>query len=150
MRLLTIAVLLVVTGCASTGDVRAHDGAGHIPERFYNRPGASGGELALELQRCESIVTGPQGSTVEQRPLAPAPSTPSDSLVAVIGGAGTLEDCMVARGWRVFALSAQESAEWNASTKEVRDEELAVLVGAVHPAKGRMVRAEKSLQLRKP
>lgn len=150
MRFLMIAALSLATGCASVRDVRAQDGSDSIPERFYNRPGATTQELALELRRCEAIATGPQGSTVEQRPLTSLGDSASESLVAATGSTQTLEDCMVARGWRVFALSAQESGEWNALAANVRERELVTLVGATHPARGRMIRADGRTLLRKP
>ena len=57
---------------------------------------------------------------------------------------------MVARGWRLFAMTAREAAEWNALSAGARDREMATLVGAPHPARGRLVRADERQLLRQP
>lgn len=150
MRFLVVAALSLATGCASASDVRAQDGSDSSPERFYNRPGATTEELALELRRCEAIATGLQGSTVEQRPLTSVREGASENLVATTGNTQTLEDCMVMRGWRVFVMSTQESGEWNALAADVRERESVTLVGATHPTRGRMIRADGRTLLRKP
>ena len=150
MRLLPIAALMLASGCASTGEVHARRDTDRLQGTFYNRPGATDRDLALELQRCRAIATVPQGSAVEQRPLSPVPDAANGGPVSITGVASSLEDCMVARGWRLFAMTAREAAEWNALSAGARDREMATLVGAPHPARGRLVRADERQLLRQP
>lgn len=149
MQLLFIAALLLATGCAPMADVQAQEGVGRLHGGFYNRPGATQQDLMSELDRCRSIATGLDGSTVEQRPLTSVPGNVSGNPVGVTEARATIEDCMVTRGWRLFTMTAREGAEFNAMSANARARELMELVGSSHPKRGRLVRANDRLLLQR-
>lgn len=69
-------------------------------------------------------------------------------LGAIIGGAFAgkrlrrvnIENCMLIRGWRLYAMTREEGASWKALSESERDKELATLVGAEAPARGTLLR----------
>jgi hypothetical protein len=66
----------------------------------------------------------------------------------VIGGAFAggrlkrinIENCMLTRGWRLYAMTREEGAVWKALTVAQRDAELVGLVGSAVPARGTLLR----------
>lgn len=111
-----------------------------LPERVYNRPGATAAAIQAEQRRCRAITLQTTGTTVLRRPLAPpvgngsVPSGPDGSVT------GTIEDCMVARGWNVIALSAGDRRRLDRMAPAARTRALAALSAASRPAYGRIVR----------
>lgn len=140
MTPLPLAMLVAVVGPAQAADV---------PAVFYNMPGATPAALAAELDRCRAITTGATGATVEGKALAPplghAAGERRDPLPV-----STIDTCMVARGWHVYALGARDRRALAALAPDARRRTLAALVGVVRPARGRLVRSAPSLQLRLP
>lgn len=136
-------VLLATIGPSAASDPS-------IAERFYNQPGASPAQLSVELDRCRAITTGPTGAAVtggRDRTLSP----PTDGLL--LRGpvaADTIEDCMVQRGWRVFALTASETRSIARRAAASRTRLHVRLTGARTPPLGRLVRAAAPTLLRAP
>ena len=74
-----------------------------VPLTFYNRPGATLAEVERDLRRCRLITTGPAAGS----------ERPDGAARLDNGGQGaapdeTIEACMAAYGWRIYALSARE------------------------------------------
>lgn len=114
--------------------------AGQIPERVYNRADASAAAVAAELRQCRTVTQGTMGTTELRRPLTP----PSGDALAPPGPGGrvtdTIEDCMVARGWNVVAISARDQRRLGRLSPAARDRALGAVTRASRPAYGRIVR----------
>jgi hypothetical protein len=113
------------------------------PVTFYNRPGATQALLAADLRRCRLITTGPNGGTVQEG-RALTPPIPAPGAAAPIEArppAPTIEDCMIVRGWRLYALDADARAALEALSPEKRAAALADLTGAKCPERGTLLRS---------
>jgi hypothetical protein len=53
---------------------------------------------------------------------------------------GNVENCMLIRGWRLFAMTSDEGRAWKALTQDERATQPALLVGAQTPARGTLLR----------
>jgi hypothetical protein len=112
-----------------------------VPYRFYNRPGASPALAEADLARCRAITTQTTGFRERARvltppigsPLPPSATDPEPPAV------DTIEDCMVTRGWRIFALSATERTRLAGLSPRVRLRTLATLASTRHPRWGALV-----------
>lgn len=111
---------------------------------FYNRPGATRADLDTALVQCRAITTGLHGSNVEGRALTPPQGVLSRDLQTPTM---TIEDCMVSRGWRLYALSPRESAAQAALSPAARNREAARLLTAKRPKYGCLVRKDDGLLL---
>lgn len=109
---------------------------GPVPATFYNRPGATSAILAAELRRCRTITTGPQGEA--GRALTPPIAAPED-VDAAPARSPAIEDCMVMRGWRVYALDRGERATLEALSPDARANALAKLRAAEDPERGTLL-----------
>ncbi|MCG7349508.1 hypothetical protein [Sphingomonas sp. ACRSK] len=114
-----------------------------VPTRFYNRPGASSAELAAELRRCRTITTGTHGG--EGRALTP-PNAPV--LHRAPARSLTIEDCMVTRGWRLYAIKDTQRLMLGNLDTHARAEAFARLVGAKCP-RDALLRQELGTRLRR-
>lgn len=118
---------------------------GPAPATFYNRLGATQAMLAADLRRCRMITTGTHGRAVQpDRALTPpipalgaAAPLPDDARPLT----ATIEDCMIARGWRLYALDADARAALDALGPDDRAAALAGWVAARCPARGRLLRS---------
>ncbi|MFV0624685.1 hypothetical protein ACBY01_11855 [Sphingomonas sp. ac-8] len=121
-----------------------------LPDRFYNRPGATQGMLTAELRRCRAITTGTMGGTAEGRALTlpiPAPDTDAPPPDASPTPRPTIDDCMVARGWRLYALEAKDRATLETLAPAPLASALGRLVGATYPAYGKLLRHAPRVRL---
>lgn len=117
------------------------------PATFYNRPGATPAVLAHALEQCRAIATGPMaGGSVDRRVLTPpvgAATSPQP-----IGAVDAVAECMIARGWRLFLLSADEQAALASLIPRARARVMDRLIAARRPGRGRLLREDGSLLLR--
>ena len=108
---------------------------------FFNRPGAALDDMARDSGECLAIAAGAESQIN-------GVDVVMGGLGAVIGGAiagGRLkrvnvENCMLVRGWRLFAMTREEGAKWKAMADPARKTALATLVGAETPATGTLLR----------
>lgn len=108
---------------------------------FFNKPGASAAQAATETTQCRAIAEGADSQITGVNVIA-------GGLGGIIGGAFAgkrlrrinIENCMLIRGWRLFAMTDAEGANWKALSDADRDGQLAVLVGADTPARGTLLR----------
>lgn len=119
--------------------------AGDGPERgngaFFNRPGATADTLAADLAACRAVAEGGDGQITVGTVL-------TAGLVGIIGGvfAGArqkrinVENCMLVRGWRLYAMTDAQGRAWKALGEAGQRAELATLVGAEVPARGTRLR----------
>lgn len=122
-----------------------------IGARFYNQPGAGPADLSVELERCRAITTGPTGGAVTgRRDRTLSPPTDDGFLLRGPVVADTIEDCMVKRGWRVYALTPAQQRSVARRTAASRTHLQARLTGARVPPLGRLVRAAAPTLLRVP
>lgn len=119
---------------------------GSVPATFYNRPGATPAMLATELRRCRTITTGPQGEA--GRALTPLIAAPGN-VDAAPARSPTIEDCMVMRGWRVYALDGGERATLEALSPDARANALAKLRAAEDPERGTLRHDRPRIRLRR-
>jgi hypothetical protein len=115
------------------------------PATFYNRPGATQAMLAADLRRCRMITTGTHGGAVERdRALTPPiPAPGADAPLPDDAGPRppTIKDCMIARGWRLYALDADARAALDALGPHDRAAALAGWVAARCRHGGRLLRS---------
>lgn len=134
MTLLACALLAVPSHAAED---RVDRGNGS----FFNKPGATAEQASFDTAQCRAIAEGADSQINGINVLA-------GGLGAIIGGAFAggrlkrvnIENCMLIRGWRLFAMTRTEEAAWKALPSATRDAELGVLVGAEAPARGRLLR----------
>lgn len=108
---------------------------------FFNRPGATAAQAATETSQCRAIAEGADSQINGIDVLA-------GGLGGIIGGAFAgsrlkrvnIENCMLVRGWRLYAMTREQGAAWKALPDATRERELAVLVGADTPARGTLLR----------
>ena len=108
---------------------------------FFNKPGATVEAVATDTAACRAIAEDADSQINGVNVLA-------GGIGAIIGGAFAgkrlhwinIENCMLIRGWRLYAMTSAEGAIWNALPDDKRDVELAVLVGAINPARGTLLR----------
>ena len=113
------------------------------PVTFYNRPGATQALLAADLRRCRMITTGPHGGAAQEG-RALTPPIPAPGAVAPIEArppVSTIEDCMIVRGWRLYALDADARTALEALSPDKRAAALADLMAAKCPARGTLLRS---------
>lgn len=130
------AALLVLPGAALAED-KIDRGNGS----FFNRPGATAEQVATDTARCRAIAEGADSQINGIDVLA-------GGLGSIIGGAFAggrlkrvnIENCMLIRGWRLFAMTREQGAAWKALPEATRERELAALVGADTPARGTLLR----------
>jgi hypothetical protein len=118
---------------------------GAAPATFYNRPGATQAMLAADLRRCRIITTGPHGGG-GQGGRALTPPIPAPGAAAPLSDdarplSPTIEDCMIARGWRLYALDADARAALEALGLDDRAAALADLMAARCPARATLLRS---------
>lgn len=108
---------------------------------FFNRPGATLEQALADTSACRAIAEGAQSQITGIGVL-------TGGLGAVLGGAiagGRLkrvnvENCMLVRGWRLFAMTREEGAAWKALDGPQRNALLAAMTGADTPARGALLR----------
>lgn len=108
---------------------------------FFNRPGATAEQAAADTAQCRALADGAESQINAVTVLA-------GGIGAVLGGAFAgnrlkrvnVENCMLIRGWRLFAMTREEGATWKALADPARTTELAALVGADAPARGTLLR----------
>ncbi len=108
---------------------------------FFNRAGATLDTMLAAVADCRAKAEGAD-SQINGIPVLTA------GLAAVIGGAianGKLkrinvENCMLIRGWRLFAFGDADGQRWKAIPEAAQKAELATLVGAETPARGTLLR----------
>ncbi|WP_156167034.1 hypothetical protein [Sphingomonas sp. Ag1] len=129
---------------------------------FYNRPGATPAMVDAELRRCRMITTGPHADAVGgdvaaaaltpaiplQKQAAPRPENPAPLPWEAVA-TPTIEDCMVLRGWRLYALDAPTKAALDRLSPAARAARMAALIAARHPANATLLRAPTT-RLRQP
>lgn len=109
---------------------------------FFNRPGATLDQALVDTGACRAIAEGADSQITAIGVLA-------GGLGGVLGGAlagGRLkrvnvENCMLIRGWRLFAMTREEGAAWKALPDAARSALLATMTGAESPARGTMLRS---------
>lgn len=120
-----------------------------LPERFYNRPGASVATRDADLARCLAIATQPMAdigpAVVKDRRLTPPVGTAQD--VPPVTPDDPIETCMSNRGWRLYALSPRERATWTRLSPAARARLADTLTGTKTPRWGHLVRPASRLRL---
>ena len=109
---------------------------------FFNKAGATAEQAASDTSQCRAIAEGADSQIS-------AVSVLAGGLGSIIGGAFAggrlkrvnIENCMLIRGWNLYAMTREESATWKAMADAARERELATLVGAERPARGTLLRA---------
>jgi hypothetical protein len=109
--------------------------------KFFNKPGATIDAMATDLAQCRAIADGAESQINAVNVLA-------GGLGGILGGmsaGGRLkrinqENCMLIRGWRLFALTDAEGKTWKALGEAGQQAELAKLVAAGTPARGLLLR----------
>jgi hypothetical protein len=139
MRSLVLAVTTasLLAAPAGAADLRVDRGNGS----FFNKPGATAQAVATDTTRCREIAEGADSQINGVAVLA-------GGIGAVIGGAFAggrlkrinIENCMLTRGWRLYAMTREEGAVRKALTVAQRDAELVGLVGSAVPARGTLLR----------
>lgn len=130
------AALLVLPGAAPAQE-KIDRGNGS----FFNRPGATAEQLATDTARCRAIAEGADSQINGIDVLA-------GGLGSIIGGAFAggrlkrvnIENCMLVRGWRLYAMTRDQGAAWKSLPEATRERELAALVSAENPARGTLLR----------
>lgn len=108
---------------------------------FFNKPGASAAQAASDTAQCKAIAEGADSQINATDVLA-------GGVGGILGGALAggrqkrinVENCMLLRGWRLFAMTREEGQVWKALPQATRDAELATLTGAETPARGSLLR----------
>lgn len=108
---------------------------------FFNKPGATAELAAGEIESCRKLARGAESQINSVDILA-------GGLAAIFGGALAdghqkrinTENCMLIRGWRLYAMTREEGRAWKAMPEAERNVQLAVLVGAETPARGSLLR----------
>ncbi len=137
-KLLIFASLLVV--CVPTSgwaSPKVDRGNGF----FFNKPGATAELATRETESCRKLASGAESQINTIDVLA-------GGLAAVFGGALAdgdqkrinTENCMLIRGWNLYAMTREEGRAWKALPQAERNAELAILVGAEKPARGSLLR----------
>ncbi|MFE8108239.1 hypothetical protein WR25_21023 [Diploscapter pachys] len=120
-----------------------------LPERFYNRPGASVTTRDADLVRCLAIATQPMAdigpAVVKDRRLTPPVGATQDG--PPIPADDPIETCMSNRGWRLYALTRREQTAWARLSAPARARLADTLTGATQPRWGRLVRPASRLRL---
>lgn len=136
-RMFLFAALLVLLPATA----QARDGLDRGHGSFFNRVGASAEMAAADTAHCRAIASGAQSQI-----------NATDVLIGGLGGiiggafAGSrlqrvnIENCMLVRGWRLFAMTRPEGSAWKAMTAQQRERELETLVGAATPTRGALLR----------
>ena len=118
---------------------------GPAPATFYNRLGATQAMLAADLRRCRMITTRTHGGAVQEgrglTPPIPAPGAAAPLSDDTRPLSSTIEDCMIARGWRLYALDADARAALEALGPDDRAAALADLMAARCPARATLLRS---------
>lgn len=129
---------------------------------FYNRPGATPATVDADLRRCRMITTGPHADAVGgdvaaaaltpaiplRKQAAPRPENPAPLPWEAVA-TPTIEDCMVLRGWRLYALDASTKAALDRLSPAARAARMAALIAVRHPANATLLRAP-TIRLRQP
>lgn len=132
-----LALAGVLWASAATAADRIDRGHGF----FFNRPGASGEAMLSDLESCRQIASGAQSQINGVNVLF-------GGLGAVIGGAFAgkrlqrvnVENCMLVRGWRLFAMTDAEGDAFNRQPIAAQRAALDGLAGSETPATGTLLR----------
>lgn len=97
--------------------------------------------MAVDTAQCRAIAEGADSQINAVNVLA-------GGLGSIIGGAFAggrlkrinIENCMLIRGWRLYAMTREDGASWKAMSDAARNSELATLVNAQVPARGTLLR----------
>jgi hypothetical protein len=108
---------------------------------FFNKVGATAEQAAADIAQCRAIAEGADSQIN-------GVSVLTGGVGAIIGGAFAggrlervnIENCMLVRGWRLYAMTREEGSVWKAFSQSQRDAELAMLSGASSPARGSLLR----------
>lgn len=133
-----LAALLVMPSTAAVAEgTKVDRGNGS----FFNKPGATAEQAATDSGQCRAIAEGADSQINTVNVLA-------GGLGGVLDGAFAggrlkrvnIENCMLIRGWRLYAMTREEGAAWKALPAATRDRELAALVGEQTPRRGMLLR----------
>lgn len=139
MRGILVSGLIILTMFSSVAGAQTNVDRGN--GSFFNRPGASAELVARDTSQCRATAEGADSQIT-------ATSVAAGGLGGIIGGAFAgkrlkrvnIENCMLIRGWRLYAMTREEGASWKALTDSERDKQLATLIGAEAPARGTLLR----------
>jgi len=109
---------------------------------FFSKPGATAEIAASDIATCRNIAEGTDSQIK-------AVNVVMGGLGAVIGGAFAggrqkrvnIENCMLVRGWNLYAMTREEGTAWKALPEADRNRELAALVGVTAPPRGTLLRS---------
>lgn len=135
-----VAVLiagLVVAPTTANAEPKVDRGNGS----FFNKPDATAEQAAIDTAQCRAIAEGADSQIN-------AVNVVAGGLGGIIGGAFAggrlerinIENCMLIRGWRLYAMTREDGAAWKAMPDAARSRELTTLVGAQVPARGTLLR----------
>lgn len=137
-RLAAGAALLAMLPSPAAAEGKIDRGHGS----FFNRPGATAVELAADTAACRAIADGTDSQVNASEVLAGGVLLVFSGLLATGGQKRiNIENCLLIRGWRLYAMTRTDGAAWNKLPDATRERELATLVGAETPARGQMLRA---------
>ena len=108
---------------------------------YFNRPGATAQAMTADLAQCRAIAEGADSQIT-------GIAVVTAGLGGVLGGliaGGRLkrvntENCMLIRGWRLYAMTRTQGAAWKALSDDAREARLTTLVGAENPDQGALLR----------
>lgn len=139
MRRTLAAIVIATLGTMPAGAAEPKVDRGN--GSFFNKPGATAEQAAADTAQCRAVAEGADSQINAVNVLA-------GGLGSVIGGAFAggrlkrvnIENCMLIRGWRLYAMTREEGSAWKAMPDAARDAELATLVGTQAPARGTLLR----------
>lgn len=135
------AVLAAVGAVTAATTASAADKVDRGHGIFFNRPGATLNAMLADTDACRALAEGADSQIT-------GIGVVTGGLGGILGGAiaggrlkrVNIENCMIIRGWRLYAMTKREGAAWKAQGEAAQEAELAVLVGAPTPARGALLR----------
>ena len=135
------ALALAGPACANAGQIKPKYG------HYYNRPSATEAQAAADIEDCTAIARG------TRRPGTVAVGVGAAGLAAgtfasaffnsLAQGAkvrDNIQNCMVIRGWRLFAMTKADGVIWSKRDEADRRAQLVSLVSADQPSLGSLYR----------
>lgn len=109
--------------------------------KFFNKPGATLEALATDTAQCRAIADGADSQINGINVLA-------GGIGGILGGVSAggrlkrvnAENCMLIRGWRLFAMTKAQGEQWKALGEARQQAELMTLAVAATPARGTLLR----------
>jgi hypothetical protein len=136
-RLLAAVLAMAMIPVSATAQSKVDRGNGS----FFNKPGATSEQLVPDTTQCTATAEGADSQIS-------AINVVAAGLGGIIGGAFAgkrlkrvnVENCMLIRGWRLYAMTREEGAAWKALRDDERDRQLTTLISDTSPTRGTLLR----------